>query len=144
MLVAATGNDLSPIAIAIAIASLVAAGVRLVWSTQGLRALTAHRHYQSVTDELTGLGNRRYLYDLFDAFFLDQADDAAARRTLTFMFVDLDRFKEINDSFGHLAGDELLKQLGPRLTGSLGPNDVLVRYGGDEFGVVLMLSLIHI
>lgn len=138
VLVAATGDDLSPIAVAIAIASLVAAGVRLVWSTQGLRALTEHRHHQSVTDELTGLGNRRYLYDLFGAFFLDQADATAARRTLTFMFVDLDRFKEINDSFGHLAGDELLKQLGPRLTGRLGPNDVLVRYGGDEFGVVLM------
>jgi diguanylate cyclase (GGDEF)-like protein len=138
VLVAATGGDLSPIATAIAIASLVAAGVKLVWSTQGLRALTEHRHHQSVTDELTGLGNRRYLYDLFGSFFLDQADAAAARRTLTFMFLDLDRFKEINDSFGHLAGDELLKQLGPRLTGSLGPNDVLVRYGGDEFGVVLM------
>jgi diguanylate cyclase (GGDEF)-like protein len=138
LVAAATGGDLSPIAIAIAIASLVAAGVRLVWSAQALRALTEHRQHQSVTDELTGLGNRRYLYDLFGAFFLDQSDATAARRTLTFMFLDLDRFKEINDSFGHLAGDDLLKQLGPRLTGSLGPNDVLVRYGGDEFGVVLM------
>lgn len=138
VLVAATGGDFSPIATALAISSLVAAGVRLVWSTQRLRALTEHRHHQSVTDELTGLGNRRYLYDLFGAFFLDQADATAIRRTLTFMFVDLDRFKEINDSFGHLAGDELLKQLGPRLMSSLGANDVLVRYGGDEFGVVLV------
>src|SRR5579863_453917 len=138
VLVAATGGEIGPIAIAVAIASLVAAGVRLVWSTQRLRAITEQRGRQSVTDELTGLGNRRYLYDLLEAFFLDQADGTAARRTLTFMFVDLDRFKEINDSFGHLAGDELLKQLGPRLTPSLGADDVLVRYGGDEFGVVLM------
>ncbi len=137
VLVAATGADLGPIAIALAIASLLAAGVRLVWSTQGLRALTEHRGHQSVTDELTGLGNRRYLYDVFEAFFRDQADAAAGRRTLSFMFVDLDRFKEINDSFGHLAVDELLKQLGPRHAGSLGAKDVLVRYGGDEFGVVL-------
>lgn len=138
LLVVANIDDVGGIAVILAVASLVAAGVRLVWSAQGLRALTEHRHRQSMTDELTGLGNRRYLYDIFDAFFADQADVAAPRRTIVLLFVDLDRFKEINDAFGHLAGDELLKQLGPRLMGSLGGSDVLVRYGGDEFGVVLM------
>jgi diguanylate cyclase (GGDEF)-like protein len=126
------------IALSLAIASLVAAGARLWWSARQLQSLTEYRHEQSMSDELTGLGNRRYLFDIFNAFFRDQADAHVDRRSLVFLFVDLNRFKEVNDSFGHLAGDELLKQLGPRLTRSLKSSDVLVRVGGDEFGVVLM------
>jgi diguanylate cyclase (GGDEF)-like protein len=54
------------------------------------------------------------------------------------LFIDLDHFKEINDSFGHAAGDELLRQLRPRLAGSLRDTDVLVRVGGDELAVITM------
>ena len=104
----------------------------------GLRALTEERHRQAVTDELTGLGNRRRLTGILDEYFADYADPQTPTRDLAFLFVDLDHFKEINDSFGHSAGDELLKQLGPRLTGSLRASDVLVRIGGDELGAVLI------
>jgi diguanylate cyclase (GGDEF)-like protein len=128
------------VAIGLAALTLVVVGVRLALSVHGLRSLTEERHRQAVTDELTGLGNRRRLTILLDAYFEDHADPATPPRTLAFLFVDLDHFKEINDSFGHSAGDELLRQLGPRLTSSLRESDVLVRIGGDELGAVLLDS----
>src|ERR1017187_406958 len=126
------------VAVALATATLVVVGVRLALSVRGLRSLTEERHRQAVTDELTGLGNRRQLTTLLDAYFEDLADLSTPSRTMAFLFVDLDHFKEINDSFGHSAGDELLKQLGPRLRSSLRASDLLVRIGGDELGAVLM------
>jgi diguanylate cyclase (GGDEF)-like protein len=140
LFVGALEHQVIEVAIALATATLIVVGVRLALSLRGLRALTKERHRQAVTDELTGLGNRRQLTTMLDAFFDDLADPETPGRTLAFLFVDLDHFKEINDSFGHSAGDELLKQLGPRLTGSLRATDVLVRIGGDELGAVLIDS----
>jgi diguanylate cyclase (GGDEF)-like protein len=128
------------VAVGLATATLAVVGARLALSVRGLRALTRERHRQAVTDELTGLGNRRQLTTLLDAYFEDQADPSTQPRILAFLFVDLDHFKEINDSFGHSAGDELLKQLGPRLMSSLRASDVLIRIGGDELGAVLVDS----
>ena len=127
-------------AVGLATATLAVVGVRLALSVRGLRALTEERHRQAVTDELTGLGNRRQLTTLLDAYFEDLVDPRHRPRTMAFLFVDLDHFKEINNSFGHSAGDELLKQLGPRLMSSLRASDVLVRIGGDELGAVLVDS----
>lgn len=126
------------VAIGLGTASLVAVGARLALSVRRLRSLTAHRHRQSITDELTSLGNRRHLFHILDAFFEEQSDERVDRRTMAFLFVDLNHFKEINDSFGHAAGDELLRQLGPRLSGSLRKSDLLIRLGGDELAVVLL------
>jgi diguanylate cyclase (GGDEF)-like protein len=131
-------HRVSPVALGLATATLVVVGLRLGLSVRGLRTLTAERHRQAVTDELTGLGNRRRLNTLLDDFFADYADPETPTRNLAFLFVDLDHFKQINDSFGHSAGDELLRQLGPRLTGSLRSTDVLIRIGGDELGAVLI------
>jgi diguanylate cyclase (GGDEF)-like protein len=131
-------HHVSRAALALAAATLITVGLRLALSVRGLRTITQDRLRQSLTDELTGLRNRRYLVQVLEAFFGDQADRRKAKRRLAFLFIDLDNFKEINDSFGHSAGDELLKQLGPRLTAMLRGPEVLVRLGGDEFGIVLV------
>lgn len=87
----------------------------------------------ATTDELTGLFNRRAFRNL--ASF---AISAARRRAepLTLGWLDLDRFKQINDQFGHHAGDEALCAMARLLKGSFRESDLLVRYGGDEFAIV--------
>jgi diguanylate cyclase (GGDEF)-like protein len=124
------------VAVGLATATLIVVGVRLVLSARTMRALTTKRYRQSVTDDLTGLGNRRHLFQILDAHFAGQ-DGGLTPGSLAFLFVDLNNFKELNDSFGHPAGDEILKQLGARLKGSLRGSDELIRFGGDEFAVVL-------
>ena len=136
LLVAGTLFPVDRLPLALAVATLLAVGVRLVLSVRGLEEISQERHRQSVTDELTGLWNRRYLFQVLDTFFAGYDQDPTDQ-SLAFLFVDLDRFKEINDSFGHPAGDELLRQLGRRLSDSLREGDLLVRLGGDEFAVVL-------
>ncbi|MGD0394443.1 MAG: bifunctional diguanylate cyclase/phosphodiesterase [Acidimicrobiales bacterium] len=121
--------------VSLATATLFVVGIRLVISVRGLEKISQERQRQAITDELTGLRNRRYLFKVLDTFFAGHHENSD--ESLAFLFVDLDRFKEINDSFGHPAGDELLRQLGERLEGSLREDDLLVRLGGDEFAVVL-------
>jgi diguanylate cyclase (GGDEF)-like protein len=131
-------RNLSRVSLWLAVATLLAVGVRLALSARSLRILTEERNRQAHTDELTGLGNRRQLSMVLDRFFTDHADEDGVQRELAFLFVDLNHFKEINDSFGHPAGDELLRQLGPRLTRAVGSQGSVVRLGGDELAVVLM------
>jgi diguanylate cyclase (GGDEF)-like protein len=131
-------NRPGPIAIGLATATLAVVGIRLTLSVRGLRTLTHERQRESVTDHLTGLGNRRYLFGVLDAFFAGHTDSSVRQRRLAFLYIDLNGFKEINDSFGHPAGDELLRQLGERFRGPLRGSDALVRLGGDEFAAVLV------
>jgi diguanylate cyclase (GGDEF)-like protein len=131
-------RHVSAVSVALATATLVTVGVRLAFSVRAMRVLSQERHRQSVTDELTGLGNRRHLFRILDAFFTDCQEADTPDRPLAFLFVDLNNFKEINDSFGHPAGDALLQQLGARLLGALRSTDLLVRIGGDEFAVALI------
>ncbi len=138
ILVVDTLHPVTPVAVGLATATLITVGVRLALSVRSLRLLTEKRHRQAITDELTGLGNRRQLFNLLDAFFADYADPETVDRRLSLLYVDLDHFKEINDSFGHSAGDALLRQLGPRLISRLRATDVLVRVGGDELAVLIM------
>ncbi len=138
ILVAETLHTISRVALWLAVITLVTVGIRLAISARSLRVLTEERNRQAHTDELTGLGNRRQLALILDLFFSEQADVLGDPRELAFLFVDLNHFKEINDSFGHPAGDELLRQIGPRITQAVGSSGSVVRLGGDELAVVLM------
>ena len=94
---------------------------------------TALEH-QALHDLLTRLPNRRLLHDR-----LAQAIRAAhdQNTSVALLVIDLDRFKEVNDTFGHQYGDILLQQIGARLTERLDPRDMVARLGGDEFAVLL-------
>jgi diguanylate cyclase (GGDEF)-like protein/PAS domain S-box-containing protein len=98
------------------------------------RAFEEQLNFQATHDALTGLPNRLLLRDR-----LEQALSAAARRAgeAAVLLIDLDRFKEINDTLGHSYGDELLRQVGPRLGEVLRDGDTVARLGGDEFAVLL-------
>jgi two-component system cell cycle response regulator len=88
----------------------------------------------SITDGMTGVHNKRYLLELLDR------DIGMAQRLgnqLSLIMIDIDHFKKINDTHGHLAGDTALKQLCRRIEPRLRSTDVLARYGGEEFAVVL-------
>ncbi len=87
-----------------------------------------------IYDGLTGVYNRRYLSD-----FLEREFSRARRhgRVLSVVFVDLDNFKEINDTFGHLAGDHVLKRVARAFGDRIRREEIVGRYGGDEFLVVI-------
>jgi len=88
---------------------------------------------QAGTDGLTGLANRL----AFDAELARRWQDSAGPARVGLLVLDLNRFKEVNDRFGHAAGDELLQAVATRLASQLRPGDVLARLGGDEFAVIL-------
>ena len=99
------------------------------------RRLTERLSYQASHDALTGLHNR-YAFERRLQNAIDNATGQATRSTL--LYLDLDQFKIVNDTCGHAAGDELLKQLAEQLQGKLRSADTLARLGGDEFGVLLV------
>lgn len=98
------------------------------------RQLTRQLSWQASHDALTGLINRGEFERRLGALL---AEAASCDRTHALLYVDVDQFKVINDTCGHSAGDELLRQLATRLSRSLRPADTLARIGGDEFGVLM-------
>ena len=125
--------ELDPLAFSLAILTLVAGLVRTALTFRDVRALGRTRRL-ALTDDLTALPNRR----LF-RMRLDQAivEARATGDSCALLVLDLDRFKELNDTLGHQAGDIVLRQAAPRLTEGLRATDTVARLGGDEFALVL-------
>jgi diguanylate cyclase (GGDEF)-like protein len=121
--------------LALGLALLYFAVFRIVArASRDLRRQAATNRHQALYDGLTDLPNR--------ALFTDRLEQVAvqARRNGTIaaaLLLDLDRFKEINDALGHESGDQLLRQIGTRISERLRSQDTVARLGGDEFGVVL-------
>jgi diguanylate cyclase (GGDEF)-like protein/PAS domain S-box-containing protein len=102
-----------------------------------LRALAAQREHDALHDPLTGLANRR---KLFAALEESTTAARAAKTRLALLLIDLDHFKELNDTLGHQAGDRLLREIGPRLQACAPGAGLVSRAGGDEFAVLMPLD----
>jgi diguanylate cyclase (GGDEF)-like protein len=140
VIVATTFIKIGPWSIAVFIAPLAFAW-QMFTRTQSLQVATdelaakqRENEYQALHDALTDLPNRV----LFQQKLRDTIEARVEAGGLVgVMLIDLDHFKEINDTLGHHFGDVLLQQIGPRLASTLRADDMLARLGGDEFGLVL-------
>jgi diguanylate cyclase (GGDEF)-like protein len=103
----------------------------LVYKTASMSLEQEHR---AAHDDLTGLPNRAGFADALRSGIEDAGRSAG---TCALLLLDLDRFKEVNDTLGHPAGDQLLITFADRLRGSVRPTDTVARLGGDEFAVIL-------
>ena len=130
LLVFGQDRRLPTAAVLLAVAALAAAAARVRLTVREVTALADSRR-EARTDDLTGLANRRDLFEQL-AGELDRPDG-----TTSLLLLDLDRFKEVNDSLGHLAGDRLLQAISERLRPVAPASALLARLGGDEFAVIL-------
>ncbi|WP_263117949.1 EAL domain-containing protein [Cellulomonas fimi] len=125
------------------VSAVVAGGLVLLWLLlfRTVRNASIRLHTSALEnarlaliDALTGLPNRRMLGDRLERAI---ADHASAGTTVGLALLDIDRFKDINDSLGHDRGDELLQQVALRLRDAMRQDDVVARLGGDEFAILL-------
>ncbi len=127
--------DESPVVVSLATVILGLTVVRTLIAFRQVRRLSdAHR--QAVTDDLTGLGNRRALFEQGQG----RLEQGKPEDRVALMLIDINDFKEVNDTLGHQAGDELLRKTAERLAERFRQADLLVRLGGDEFALVFDLA----
>lgn len=136
VLVAASYGLVSPVAGYLAVATLLAALGRQAVAFCETRQAGEQAHLAH-TDELTGLLNRRGFYGQAAPVLSSMHTSGAETRTCALLLLDLNHFKDFNDSLGHAAGDELLRRVAARLRASLRKGDILARLGGDEFALIL-------
>ena len=117
------------------ILALSAAWIKTLYSTRkSLRASEEKIRQQANIDSLTGLNNRRCMYDILSADIDKPMEDG---NNFALLFMDLDEFKDVNDTLGHSIGDELLKNVAKRLQNCVRSIDTVGRLGGDEFIIIL-------
>ena len=129
----------NPVALVAASLGLAAVIARMALTFNEHLAMLGTSRIESLTDQLTGLGNRRALMQRLDDLF----DDGHAVTRLLLLF-DLDGFKAYNDTFGHNAGDALLHRLGDRLSRSIAGRGMAYRLGGDEFCILVEGSFVDL
>jgi len=101
---------------------------------KGVMSMKEHLEHLAFTDSLTGIYNRRYFMETAEAD-LRESDDR--NQDFSLLMLDIDYFKDVNDKYGHLIGDEVLKVLSKRIKYALRSSSVVARYGGEEFVVML-------
>ena len=114
-------------------------GVSLIWICMCLSTLIIFvnsQHSRLNIDGLTGLSNRR----LLDTYFQEVKRGRLGGKPIAGIMIDIDRFKQINDEYGHVAGDQALQHAAEILRSSFRKDDLIVRYGGDEFLIVLQVG----
>ncbi|GAA0428048.1 hypothetical protein Aca07nite_34660 [Actinoplanes capillaceus] len=114
-------------------ASAVCTAIRNAQAYAELARIAAENAHAAAHDPLTGLANRRRLYEHADRLFRSTAHTGL----FALLLIDLNHFKEVNDTLGHAAGDEVLRQVAGRLRDAAAPGDLVARLGGDEFAVLL-------
>ena len=106
---------------------------RLRRASTELQVSEAQAHHLAFHDPLTGLPNRAFFVSRLESALMETRRDG---RRIALHYLDLDRFKNVNDTLGHAAGDDLIRELGERLTSLLRSQDFVARLGGDEFAIV--------